>query len=217
MPAARQLDDLPWAPYLEPFEDELERETRYESIHLRDAVLNAVEATGSRFFECAFSAVTFEASNCGRAQLRDVWVEATRWIAGDLAATDWCDVEIVGSLLAGVQMFDAQLRRVTFRESKLDSVNLRGAKLQEVQFIDCQLEHADFGGATLTNVSFPGSRIIAATFDRAQLQNVDFRQASELRLAGGYDSLRGATISSAQLIDLAPAFAQALGVIVRDD
>ena len=33
----------------------------------------------------------------------------------------------------------------------------------------------------------------------------------------GFDALKGAKISNTQLLDLAPAFAQALGVTVADD
>ncbi len=217
MTAVPKLDALAWAPYLEPFDGDLEREARYESLHLDQRTLDGVDSNRSRFFECAFTGVTVEGGNYRQVQLRDVWIEATRWIASDLVGGDWLDVQLSASLLAGVQLFDGQFRRVTFRECKLDSVNLRGAKLLDVSFIDCQLEHVDFGGATVTNVDFPGSRISGAIFDRAQLKNVDFRGATELRLEGSYDALRGSTITSAQLIDLAPALAQALGIAVRDE
>ena len=215
-PVPTSIDDLAWAAYLEPLDGELESETRYESVHLDQLALDQVDCSRSRFFECALTGVTVEGGNFRHVQLREGWIQATRWIAGDLAAVDWLDVTVVASVLAGVQMFDAQLRRVTFRECKLDSVNLRGAKLLDVRFIDCQLEHVDFSGAGLTNVDFPGSRISGATFDRAQLANVDLREAIELRLDGSYDALRGSTITSAQLINLAPELAQALGIVVRD-
>jgi uncharacterized protein YjbI with pentapeptide repeats len=218
LPAAvPTLAALAWAPYLEPLENQLEREVRYESVQLDQRTLEEVDCDRSRFFECAFTGLTIEGGNFRQVQLRDVWMEATRWISGNLAGDDWLDVQLVSTLLAGVQMFDAKLRRVTFRECKLDSVNLRGAKLLDIRFLDCQLEHVDFGGASLTNVDFPGSRISGAAFDRAELKNVDFRAATELRLDGSYDALRGSTITSAQLIDLAPALAQALGIVVRDD
>lgn len=51
---------------------------------------------------------------------------------------------------------------------------------------------------------------------RAQLKKVDLRGAVALGITGGIDALRGATISSTQLLDLAPVFAQALGVTVQD-
>ncbi|MGW4092934.1 hypothetical protein [Nocardia sp. NPDC004750] len=48
------------------------------------------------------------------------------------------------------------------------------------------------------------------------LTALDLRGATALDVADGLDSLRGATISSPQLMDLAPAFARSIGITVRD-
>jgi uncharacterized protein YjbI with pentapeptide repeats len=65
-------------------------------------------------------------------------------------------------------------------------------------------------------VTFPGSRIEQARFGRATLKNADLRGALTIDLADGYESLRGAVISPAQLLDLAPALAQTLGLTVAE-
>jgi len=44
---------------------------------------------------------------------------------------------------------------------------------------------------------------------------VDLRGA-ELGISGGYESLRGATIDSVQLVTLAPLLARHLGIIVAE-
>ena len=212
----RKLEALPYAQYLEPHDGPLVPDSRYEGLHLSDAVIDDPEVAGARFLESAFSSVTFNAGHWRASRFHDVWIDAVRWIGGDLSSVNWLDVEINASVLAGAQVFDAQLRRVVFHGCKLDSVNLRSAKLQDVTFVDCQLVHVDFGAATLTNVSFPGSRIEGAVLERSQLKKVDFTGATSLQISGGYDSLRGATISTLQLMDLAHAFAETLGVTVRD-
>lgn len=151
-----------------------------------------------------------------QARLTEVLLERFRLVACELVESEWQDVTAVGGLLAGISAYGAQLRRVTLRQCKLESVNLRGAVLREVVFEDCQLRDVDFGGAKLTGVTFPGSSLEEVRFGGATLAKTDLRGASRLLLPDGHEGLRGALISSAQLIELAPQFAQALGVQVRD-
>jgi uncharacterized protein YjbI with pentapeptide repeats len=107
------------------------------------------------------------------------------------------------------------MRRVTFRNCKLDSVNFRSGTLTEVRFEDCVLRDAEFGGATLRRVSFGGCTLARADFTKASCDEVDLRGA-ELGISGGYESLRGATIDSVQLVGLAPLLARHLGIIVAE-
>lgn len=95
-------------------------------------------------------------------------------------------------------------------------MNLRSAALYDVAFEDCVLREVDFAEAKLDGVTFPGSRIERARFGRATLKKADLRGAVAIDLADGYESLRGAVISSSQLLDLAPALAQTLGITVLD-
>ncbi len=136
-------------------------------------------------------------------------------MACDLAETGWQDVTLTGCALAGVQAFSASMRRVTFRNCKLDSVNLRSAALTDVTFEDCLLPDADFGGATLLRVSFGGCTLARADFAKVRCTEVDLRGAA-LGITAGYESLRGATIDSGQLIELAPLLARHLGIVVSD-
>jgi uncharacterized protein YjbI with pentapeptide repeats len=95
-------------------------------------------------------------------------------------------------------------------------VNARGAHLHDVAFVDCLLRDVDFGGAALTGVTFPGSRLEGVRCEKARMERVDLRDATALGIVAGHEALGGATITSAQLLDLAPAFAHALGVTVKD-
>jgi len=143
--------------------------------------------------------------------MRDV-----RLIATGLAETQWMDAVLVASMAAGAEMFGAELRRVTFRRCKLDSVNFRGAELADVTFDDCDLRDADFAGATLTRTAFPGSRLAKTDFTGVTMDATDLRGA-ELGIIIDAGSLRGATLSTAQLILLAPVLAETLGITVSDD
>lgn len=125
-----------------------------------------------------------------------------------------------------MQTFGAQLRRVTFRNCKLDSVNLRDARLMDVTFEGCMLREADFGGAKLTRVRFPGSQLAGAEFNNVRCENVDFRGATlggddttgaaAPGIRSGYDALRGTSIDTLQLMTLAPLLAHHLGIKVEN-
>jgi uncharacterized protein YjbI with pentapeptide repeats len=216
VPVPRDITELPFANFLESMPGELEREARYDSVRLDAREFEDVEAGGCLFLESAFCGVTFTGGSMRRSRFNDVWAQSVRWVGTQLAEANWLDVELVSGALAGVEMFSAQLRRVRFFGCKLDSVNLRDATLDEVVFSDCVLREVDFGGAGLRQVSFPGSSLDGVRFGKARMKAVDLRGADPLGIRDGIDALKGATISHAQLLDLAPMFAQAAGVIVTD-
>jgi len=108
------------------------------------------------------------------------------------------------------------LRDVTFTDCKLDDANLRMARLLQVRFDATVLAGALFGAGELDGVTFPGCDLSGADFSHVRAHAVDLRDA---RLAGlrGLEALRGAMIGTDQLVELAPALAYALGLVVRGD
>lgn len=217
MRAPRELADLPYASHLEAHGgEELRRDEDYDVVHFREQEFDGSDAGNARFTESAFTAVKLTEGTLRRARFNDVWLHGVQVIGTDLVETRWLDGEVVNSALAGTAAFGADLNRVAFFGCKLVSVNLRDARLREVAFVDSVLRDVDFGGAELTGVTFPGSTLEDTRFDGARLAKTDFRDAAALGVATGHDSLGGATISLAQALDLAPAFARALGVTVKD-
>jgi uncharacterized protein YjbI with pentapeptide repeats len=217
MALPRELADLPYARALVPFRGDLAPEGDYDTLHFDGGEYVDVDAGHARFLECALSSVTFTGGRCPRARFNDVWLHGVRWVGTELVETHWLDAEMVASALSGVPMFGAHLRRVTFHNCKFDSVNARGVALRDVRFVDCLLREVDLGGAALTDVAFPGSTLDGVRIDGARMSRVDLRGATALGIRDGVAALRGATIGTAQLLDLAPLFAQALDVRVEDD
>lgn len=211
-----QLADLPYAHLLQSHRGPLSRDARYDTVHFDGGQYDGAQAGGAVFLECAFTGVSITEARLRQARFNEVWLDGCRWVATDLAESEWQDATVQAGLLAGISAYGAQLRRLTVRGCKVEAVNLRGAVLREVVFEDCQLRDVDFGGAKLTEVSFPGSSLEEVRFGGAVLKKVDLRGATRLGLPDGHEGLRGAVISSAQLFDLAPQFAQALGVQVKD-
>ena len=214
-PVIRELAELPYARFLQPFDGELAYDGDHSEIHLDGADLERVSANGSRFTESAITGVTFTASTFDQARLDDVWISRSRWIGGTWAEAQLLNVTVLESVLAGVQAYGSQWRRVVVQDCKIDSLNLRGAVLQDVEFRDCDLTEVDFGSATLSGVTFPGSALRRARFGKATVKKLDLRGARSLDVAQGWDSLRGAVISGDQLIEASPALAQTLGIVVR--
>ncbi|MEU1207993.1 pentapeptide repeat-containing protein [Nocardia sp. NPDC005825] len=211
----RELSDLPFAPFLEPRTDATD-EGAYECAHFDRLELDEPDVRNAVFTECAISATTVTGGAFRHARFNDVWVQGSRWIRTDLSETSWMDAEFVVDAFSGIEAFGATMRRVTFHNCKFESVNLRGAELRDVSFVDCVLRHVDISEAELTSVSFPGSEIEGLSLRRARLTNVDLREARSIDIADGIESLSGALVTRTQLLDLTPAFAHTLGVIVKD-
>ncbi|WP_036530475.1 pentapeptide repeat-containing protein [Nocardia sp. CNY236] len=212
----RELDDLPYARFLEAFDGEVELEGDYDCARIRDLEFTELDARSSRFNESALSDLAFTGGTLSYTRFASVWLRRVTMTGTSLSDTSWMDAEIIDSAWAGVELAGAGLRRVTFHDCKFDAVNFRGAALREVTFHDCVLREADFGGARLRSVAFPGSRIDRLAVHRTTMTEVDFRQAATFTVAEGIEALRGAIINRVQLMELAPALAAAVGLQVPD-
>jgi uncharacterized protein YjbI with pentapeptide repeats len=212
----KELTDLPFAHVLAPAAEPLDPEGSYDTVHFDQAAWDEPDLRSAHFLECALTRITVQGGKFRRARFTDTWLKDVRMTLCDLAETGWTDVTFAGGVVAGAVAFSSRLSRVTFAGCKLDSVNFRDAKLTDVRFADCLLRDVDFAGATLRRVSFGGSTLTRVDFSRVKLEKADLRDA-ELGLIITPDSLRGAIVTTGQLATIAPALAEALGIIVDDD
>jgi uncharacterized protein YjbI with pentapeptide repeats len=208
-----RLADLPYAGSLTLHQGDLSAGENYEGVHFDALVLDAPQAPGSQYLECAFTQVTIQDGQLRRARFNDVWLRGVRLTATELSDSNWIDATVIGSAAAGMIAHGSRLRQVTFRGCKLHGVNFRAATLTEVTFEDCLLREVDFGGATLQRCQFPGSELREADFSQVTLDKVDLRGA-ELGIVITPGALNGATISPAQLTQLAPLLAEHAGITV---
>lgn len=177
--------------------------------------LSGQSAANARFLECTFQRCDLTELKAPRARFSDTGLYAVHGAGVDLAESSWLDCVVKGARLGAVQLFGAELRRVRFEGCKIEFLNLRDARLADCAFVDCQLVEPDFAQATLERVDFAGSRLVAPEFGRATMKDVDLSGA-ELSGPKGLAGLKGATVSPVQLIDLAPALADELGIRVAD-
>ena len=101
-----------------------------------------------------------------------------------------------------------------FERAKLGYLNLRRAKIKDVEFRDVHIDELDAGGANLERITFIDCTIDTLVLNGAKLKDVDLRGA-RLRSLSGLSSLKGATVSFEQLMDLAPILANELGLRVQ--
>ena len=87
----------------------------------------APHAPNARFLECAFRQVSITDGQLQRSGLRYVWARDLRLTGTTLAESSWLEVTLIGSALAGVQLYGASCGDVVFSGCKLDSVNFRAA------------------------------------------------------------------------------------------
>lgn len=120
---------------------------------------------------------------------------------------------IRNSRMTGADFGAALLEDCTFEAVKLDEAGLRFATLKRVVFKGCVLRDVDFTGAKLLHVNFSECDLEGANFDHAACTLVDIR-GEKLVAIKGVNGLRGARISSEQLIELAPLLALELGLDV---
>jgi uncharacterized protein YjbI with pentapeptide repeats len=212
----RELADLPYADALTAYEGGLGPGVDYDTLHFDGTGFDDADASGARFLECALTKVSFQGGRLRRARFIDAFLKDVRFTLADLAETQWRDTTFTGGVIAGTQAFDARLDRAVFAGCKFDSVNFRAARLAKVTFTDCLLRDVDFGGAKLTQTAFTGCQLSRTDFRLASMDQVDLRD-SELGIIVGPDPLRGAIISSGQLAAIAPALAEALGIVVDDE
>jgi uncharacterized protein YjbI with pentapeptide repeats len=210
------LSDLPYAAHLTAHEGDLAAHGDYDTVLFERLDLAEPSAPSAHFLECAFSRVSMTGGKLQRASLRDVWMRDVRLTGTALTESHWLDVTVLASSLAGAQIYGSELRRVVFSGCKLDSVNFRGSRLTSVRFDKCVLRDVDFRDAELTECTFSGSDLTRTDFGRTRMDRTDLRDA-ELGVIIDAQSLRGAIISSGQLVALAPAIAESIGIVVRDD
>ena len=164
-----------------------------EGVVVRDAVLSGARLGRLGLLDCAFS-------RCDLAGL-------------DASASSLVRVELAGSRLTGGSFKEALLRDVVLRDCRMDLASFSDARLERVTFEGCDLRELDLQGARLHEVRLLGCDLSGAILEGTDCTRCELHDCSyeDLRGIGG---LSGATIGWADAVELAPAFAAALGVRV---
>jgi uncharacterized protein YjbI with pentapeptide repeats len=204
-------------PHLTAFEDDLLEVRRdYEAIDFVDRDFTGQDASDARFLACRLLRCGLDGLSLRRVRIieslladihgatvemtdstwRDSRLSGGRLGAAALSGATWTGVRVHGTKLGFLGLAGARLEDVIFEGCEIGGLDARSARLHSVAFIDCTVDELNLAGATLAKVDLSGAR---------------------MRSLVGIESLRGAIVSSEQLIDLAPILAAQLGLEVRPD
>ncbi len=193
----------------------LEARFDLQDVQVRSARLAGADASAGNVCRSHLRDVDLAESKLRALALRDVLAEQVGAANGDWSGARVRRVQFSDSRLTGLSLAEAEIEESSFTACKLDFANFRNSSLKRVSFEDCVLTGADFQGARIDASLFRGCELIDTDFSGARLSRVDLR-GSRLALAGSVRGMRGAIVDSVQLIDLAEALADELGILVED-
>jgi uncharacterized protein YjbI with pentapeptide repeats len=138
--------------------------------------------------------------------------------------------------LSAAALTRAVLTRVVFDDCRMSGTDFSGAKMSDVQFHECRLvdssfrlssaERVRFERCDLTNVDLYAAQLAGTCFFDSDLTRAELSQAllekarlhgSTLEALRGAAALRGATISSAQLVPVALQVLAVLDINIDDE
>ncbi|MDR2997199.1 MAG: pentapeptide repeat-containing protein [Microbacterium sp.] len=149
------------------------------------------------------------------ATLLDVRIEDLRAPVVSLRDASIRRLRIDRGRIGTLDLSSARIGELEIRGVRVDYLSLGGAKAEDVIIADTMVRALDVPQATLTRVRFDGTRADEVDPRGLTAKDVDLRGLDALAYLDVL-SLRGATLDSRQVELLAPAFAAAAGIDVRD-
>lgn len=191
------------------YKDERLTELLLQDMEVPNLLSKSVAIAESRIVRCTFLQAKIE-----NLHLQDCSIEHSDFSGSNLSDSSWHSVEVSATRCNGLQLPNSVIKNVRFVGCRLDLANLRFSKLERVQFENCTISGLDLYNSQLKHVAFVGCDIDAVEFSGAKLTDVDLTQ-SRLVSIKGLQGLKGARITSEQLMNLVPYVAQELGLIVE--
>ncbi|CAH0165613.1 pentapeptide repeat-containing protein [Microbacterium sp. Bi121] len=153
----------------------------------------------------------------------------------DLTGATLLDVDIRDVRAASMPMRKASLRRLRITGGRIGTLDLSGARIDELELRDLRVDYLNVGGAKATDVLIAGCQIRTLDMPQAELTRVGFEgcrsdevdprglRATDVDLRGldaiaftDANSLRGTTLTTFQVQQLAPVIATGLGIQILD-
>lgn len=153
----------------------------------------------------------------------------------DLTGATVVDVDMSGVRIASLRMRDAGVRRVRISGGRIGTLDLSEALISELDLRDVRIDYLNLGAAKITDLEISECSIRTIDMPQAELSRVRFTatssdevdprgmRAKDVDLRGldavaylDAHSLRGATLTSFQVQQLAPALAAGIGIQIKD-
>lgn len=153
----------------------------------------------------------------------------------DLTGATLLDVEMRDVRAASMSLRNASIRRLRVSGGRIGTLDLNGARIDELELNDLRIDYLNLGGAKATDVLIVECQIRTLDMPQAELSRVGFEscrsdevdprglRAKDVDLRGldamsftDAHSLRGTTLTTFQVQQLAPVFAAGIGIQVVD-
>lgn len=153
----------------------------------------------------------------------------------DLTGATLLDVDMRDVRAASMPVRNANIRRLRVTGGRIGTLDLSGARIDELELRDLRIDYLNLGGAKATDVLVTNSSIRTLDMPQADLTRVSFvdcrsdevdsrgLRATDVDLRGldaiafiDANSLRGTTLTTFQVQQLAPVIAAGLGIQIRD-
>lgn len=204
---------MPSASHQRPFASSVfeGRDLDLDEVRFEGTDFTGAHAEGMSFLDCTLVGCDVTEAMFDESRWSDSSWERVHGVGFSLAEARLIEMTIEQCRLAAVSAWGSRWRDVTVRGGKVDFLNLRGARLKDVAFEDCIVVELDLQEAECDGVTFSGCTLVEPVFGRGRYAGLDLSGA-QLRSPQGIATLKGATISRTQLIDLAERLALELGL-----
>ncbi|UPL17458.1 pentapeptide repeat-containing protein [Microbacterium aurugineum] len=155
--------------------------------------------------------------------------------AVDLTGATVIDVDMSGARIASLRLRDAGVRRMRISGGRIGTLDLSEARISELDLRDVRIDYLNLGASKVTDleisectirtIDMPQAELTRVRFTSTSTEEVDSRgmRAKDLDLRGldavaflDANSLRGATLTSFQVQQLAPVIAAGIGIQIKD-
>lgn len=191
------------------------REDDHDGVLFDGTDFTGAHAEGHRFIESALVGAVLDDVHLDGSRWAECTWELVRGTSVSLPEASLVETRFDGCRLAAVSAWGSHWRDVTVTGGKIDFLNLRGARLKDVAFVDVVIDGLDLQEATVERLSFVGCTLREPEFGRGHYTDLDLSGAA-VQAPRGLSSLRGATLSRGQVIDLAEHLAAELGIVVTE-
>ena len=153
----------------------------------------------------------------------------------DLVGATILDVDMTDVRIASLSLRNAGIRRLRITGGRIGTFDLSGARIDELELRDVRIDYLNLGGAKGTDIliarsttrtlDMPHAELTRMRFDDCRSDEVDPRglRASDVDLRGldsiaftDTNGLRGTTLTTFQVQQLAPTLAAGIGIQVAD-
>ncbi len=185
-----------------------------DGVHVTGADLTGRRLRDVRWRESVIADATVDDVDLRGARLTDVRLEAVTATTFSAPLSTWRDAEVVASRWGAAELYEVQWTSVVLRGCKVAYLNLRGSTLVDVLVEDCVIDALDLQSANVERLAVVGGRVGELLLAESTLRDVDLRVAT-IDDVSPARALVGASLTTVQVLDVAPRLAAELGIDVH--